>query len=61
MTAVLFDFNGTMFFDEKFQEMSWRQFVDDKIGRVITDDEFQKYIHGRNNDFTMRYFLEKSF
>lgn len=59
--AILFDFNGTMFFDEQFQEISWRKFVGEKIGRNISDEEFRKYIHGRNADFTMEYFLNKKF
>lgn len=59
--AILFDFNGTMFFDEQFQEISWRKFVGEKIGRNISDEEFSKYIHGRNADFTMEYFLNKKF
>ncbi len=45
MTAVLFDFNGTMFFDEKFQEKSWRDFIENKIGRCVSKEEFQSYIH----------------
>lgn len=61
MFAVIFDFNGTMFFDEKFQEMSWREFIQNRIGREITKKEFEEYIHGRNADFTMQYFFKKSF
>ena len=48
MTGVIFDFNGTMFFDEEFQEISWRRFIKDIIGRRITDEEFQEHVHGRN-------------
>ena len=61
MLALIFDFNGTMFFDEKFQEMSWREFIQNRIGREITKKEFEEYIHGRNADFTMQYFFKKSF
>lgn len=59
--AVIFDFNGTMFFDEEFQEISWRRFVEQKINRSVSDDEFKKYIHGRNADFTLGYFLHETF
>ncbi len=34
--AILFDFNGTMFFDEGFQEKSWCTFLEKKIGKEIT-------------------------
>ena len=57
MTGVIFDFNGTMFFDEEFQEISWRQFIKDTIGRRITDEEFQEHVHGRNADYTFPLFL----
>lgn len=60
MTGVIFDFNGTMFFDEKFQEMSWRDFIRKKAGRDITDQEFQEYIHGRNADVSLPYFLKRT-
>lgn len=59
MTGAIFDFNGTMFFDEKFQEASWRNFIGQKVGRDITDEEFQEYIHGRNADASLPYFLNR--
>ena len=57
MIGILFDFNGTMFFDESFQEESWKSFLMKKTGRAVTEKEFQKYIHGRNSDFSLPYFL----
>ena len=57
MIGILFDFNGTMFFDESFQEESWKSFLMKKTGRAVTDKELQKYIHGRNSDFSLPYFL----
>ena len=44
MIGILFDFNGTMFFDESFQEESWKSFLMKKTGRAVTEKEFQKYI-----------------
>lgn len=60
MTGAIFDFNGTMFFDEAFQERSWREFLGQKTGRDVTDAEFQEYIHGRNADVSLPYFLQRS-
>ena len=57
MAGILFDFNGTMFFDELFQEESWKQFLMEKTGRTVTDQEFRDYVHGRNADFSLPYFL----
>ena len=59
MFGIIFDFNGTMFFDEKFQDISWRKFLEKRINRFITENEFQEYIHGRNAEITLPYFLEK--
>lgn len=59
--AVLFDFNGTMFFDQRFQEDSWRRFLEPKIGRPVTEAEFQTYIHGRNMGETLAYFFSRPF
>lgn len=59
MSGVIFDFNGTMFFDEKFQNISWRKYLENKIERVVDDNEFNEYVHGRNADFTLSYFLNK--
>ena len=61
MLAILFDFNGTMLFDEKLQEQSWRTFIEEKIHRPVTKEEFQQYIHGRNVEVTLKHFLGQSF
>lgn len=57
--GVIFDFNGTMFFDEEFQEKAWRYYLESKIGREVTHNEFQEYIHGRNAEVTLSYFLKR--
>lgn len=57
MIGILLDFNGTMFFDEIFQEKSWKTFLMEKTGHAVTDKEFQECIHGRNSDFSLPYFL----
>lgn len=57
--GILFDFNGTMFFDEVFQNQAWRAFLEGKIGRAVTDNEMQTYVHGRNAEATFAYFFQK--
>lgn len=57
--GVIFDFNGTMFYDGEIQENSWRTYLQRKIGRSVKDDEFQEYVHGRNAGITLPYFLGK--
>lgn len=55
--GIIFDFNGTMIFDGKLQEQAWRQYLGEKTGREITDEEFHRYVHGRNADATFAYFI----
>lgn len=57
--GVIFDFNGTMFFDEAFQKQSWITFLENKTGRSISEVEFQEYVHGRNAEDTLCYFLNR--
>ena len=57
MRGIIFDFNGTMFFDEEFQNISWRSFLQAKTGHYITDEKFQEYIHGRNNEVSLKHFI----
>lgn len=59
MDGFIFDFNGTMFYDGRLQEQAWRSFLEQKIGRPVTDGEFHQYIHGINADVTFAYFLDK--
>lgn len=61
MLNVIFDFNGTMFFDEAFQEKAWQQYMTEKLGRRITPEEFQTWIHGRTTGDTLEYFFGRSF
>lgn len=30
MRGVIFDFNGTMFFDEEFQNKAWKIFIEER-------------------------------
>ena len=59
MKAVIFDFNGTMFFDSDKHEKAWERYLGKLIGRKITDEEFKKYVHGRNSSFIIEHFLNK--
>lgn len=61
MQCVIFDFNGTLIFDGKLQEDSWRDFIELKSGHVATDWELQNHLHGRNVDYIFSYFFKKQF
>lgn len=55
MAGVIFDFNGTLFDDSDKQEKAWKNFSDKIFHRDISQEEFQHYIHGRNNEFIIQY------
>ena len=56
--GIIFDFNGTLFFDTEQHEQAWRQYTKELCGRDVTDDEFRYCIHGRTNADILRYFLD---
>lgn len=60
MMGVIFDFNGTLFFDGEQQERAWRLFAREAFGKEISDGEFRECVHGRNNDFTMQHLAGKA-
>jgi len=47
--GVIFDFNGTMFFDEEKHVLSWRAFAKATYGVDIKEEDFPTHIHGHNN------------
>ena len=42
MKGIIFDFNGTLFWDSEIQENAWKTFGKKLSGRDITDEEFNK-------------------
>lgn len=57
MKGIIFDFNGTLFWDSEIQEKAWRSYAKELSGRDITDEEFNTYFHGRTNKDTLEYIL----
>ena len=57
--GIIFDFNGTMFFDSQENEQAWRQFIRNSANREITDQEFLHQIHGRPNQAALEYFFNR--
>lgn len=53
--GVIFDFNGTLFFDTAFHEQAWRAYAAKLCGRTITDEEFRDKVHGRTNAEILAY------
>lgn len=58
---VIFDFNGTMFFDDDKHVVSWKDYARDKFNYDLKDEEFPLHIHGHNNADILTYMTGKIF
>lgn len=56
--GVVFDFNGTLFWDMHLQEDSWDRFLE-KYGFTLNEEEKKKYIHGINAKDTFEYLFKR--
>lgn len=50
MKAVLFDFNGTLFYDTLIHIDVWIQFLKEKLNYDMSKEEFMQRIFGRDNN-----------
>jgi HAD superfamily hydrolase (TIGR01509 family) len=53
--AIIFDFNGVLFFDADLQAQSWQGIAKDLRGREMTPDELDTHMHGRPNSYVLSY------
>jgi beta-phosphoglucomutase-like phosphatase (HAD superfamily) len=53
--AIIFDFNGVLFFDADLQAQSWQGIAKDLRGYEMTADELDTHMHGRPNSYVMSY------
>ncbi len=60
ISAAIFDFNGTLFFDTDKHSKAWRIFGEKSTGRSISDEELLTHIHGRNNKLILTYLLGRT-
>lgn len=58
ISAVIFDFNGTLFWDTQYQESSWDEYFC-RHGIQLTGREKREYLHGRNGEDTFNYIFRK--
>ena len=59
--AIIFDFNGTMFFDEDKHVISWRVFAKKEFGVDIKDEDFPLHIHGFSNKEILKFLSGREF
>ena len=55
MQGIIFDFNGTLFWDSQLHYDAWRVFSEKLRGYPFTDDEMRKYMFGRTNKDIIEY------
>jgi beta-phosphoglucomutase-like phosphatase (HAD superfamily) len=53
--AIIFDFNGVLFFDADLQANSWQGVAKELRGTEMTDDELDTHMHGRPNSYVLSY------
>ena len=46
--GVIFDFNGTLFYDTPFHNTAWQRMVKELTGSDL-DDDLRVKMHGKNN------------
>lgn len=59
MKGIIFDFNGTLFWDSQLHYDAWRDFSKKLRGYEFTDDEMRKYMFGRTNKDIIQYCIGK--
>ena len=57
--GIIFDFNGTLFWDSKLHQEAWREFSKRVRPYAFTDEEMRKYMFGRTNEDILTYLLGK--
>lgn len=57
--GIIFDFNGTLFWDSKKHLEAWREYSKKLRGTAFTDEEMQKYMFGRTNEDIIKYLIGK--
>ncbi|GAA0703122.1 HAD family phosphatase [Paraclostridium ghonii] len=58
--GIIFDFNGTLFWDSDKHENAWKNFSKKLRGNALSDEEMKKIVHGRTNKFVIEYLLDSS-
>lgn len=57
--GIIFDFNGTLFWDSEKHLDAWREFSKCLRDHAFTDDEMRQYMFGRTNEDIIAYLTGK--
>ena len=59
MRGIIFDFNGTLFWDSQLHLDAWREFSAKLRGKPFSDEEMLKYMFCRTNEDIIAYDIKK--
>ncbi|MBQ8458477.1 HAD family phosphatase [bacterium] len=57
--GIIFDFNGTLYWDSALHKQAWREYSKILRGEMFTDEEMVKYMFGRTNEQIIGYAIGK--
>lgn len=57
--GIIFDFNGTLYWDSHLHKQAWREYSKILRGTMFSDEEMVKYMFGRTNEQIIRYAIGK--
>lgn len=57
--GIIFDFNGTLYWDSALHKQAWREYSKILRGEMFTDEEMVKYMFGRTNELIIKYLIGK--
>ncbi len=57
--GVIFDFNGTLFWDTEFHNQAWDIYLN-RLGMAVSDQEKDEHIHGKPNRDIFEYLFQRS-
>ena len=57
--GIIFDFNGTLFFDSEMHLEAWREFSEKLRGTPFSDEEMRHHMFGRTNHDIIAYAIGK--
>ena len=59
MKGIIFDFNGTLYWDSKLHYDAWREFSKKLRGTAFTDEEMREKMFGHTNEDIIEYAIGK--
>ena len=57
--GIIFDFNGTLYWDSRKHKEAWVEFSKKLRGTPFTEEEMLKYMFGRTNEEIIKYAIGK--